>query len=171
MKSLAIRRNGWREPFAARGREGAAAFRRQWYWPVGGALLITLPCLLGLAIYSHELDEPWNLRMVAFSIVAGAVTFLLLTLDDFIPHVIRFRQDDVSLYQPDAVNRFLYANLRQCELTAGPSPLFRGLGESSQVWFEIYWHPALDPEAIRSLLGAHGVPFDFGPQPRTPTGH
>jgi hypothetical protein len=165
MKSLAIRRNGWREPFAARAHEAAGAFRRQWYWPVGGALTITLPFLIGLGIYSHELEEPWNLRMVAVAVVAGAVVFMVSTLDDFIPRVIRFQENGVSLYQPDGVNRFPYAILRRCELTAGRYPVFRGLGESSQVWFEIYWHPALDPEAIRGLLAVQGIPFVVEPRP------
>jgi hypothetical protein len=163
MKSLALRRNGWREPFAARAQEAAEAFRRQWRWQVGGGLAITLPCLIGLGIYSHEIDQPWNLRMVAFSIVAGAVVFGLLTMDSFVPHTIRFREDGVFLYQPERKDKFPYADLRRCELTAGRYPVFRGLGESSRVLFEIYWHPALDPEVILGLLASREIPFIVEP--------
>lgn len=135
-------------------------FRRQWYWPVGAALTITLPFLLGLAIYFHELDEPWNLRMVVVALAAGAFAFLLLTLNDFIPYAIRFKEDGVALYQPEDVSRFPYADLRRCELIAGRYPVFRGLGNAAQILFEIYWHPDFEPEAIRSLLAVRGIPFD-----------
>lgn len=169
MQSLALRRNGWREPFAARAREAAGSFRRGWYWPVGGGLAITLPCLIGLGIYSYELDQPWNPRMVAFSVVAGAMVFVLLTMDSFIPHVIRFREDGVSLFRPDRADKFPYADLRRCELTAGPDPVFRGLGESSRVLFEIYWHPALDLEVIQGLLAGKEIPFILEPRPDLPS--
>jgi hypothetical protein len=159
MKSIAIRRNGWREPFADRAHEAAGDLRRQWRWPVGAGLAITLPCLIGLGIYSYQLDQPWNPGMVVFSVVAGAVVFMLLTMDAFIPRVIRFREDGVFLFHPGQRDRFLYADLRRCELTAGPDPVFRGLGESSRVLFEIYWHPALDPEVIQGLLAGHNIPF------------
>jgi hypothetical protein len=149
----------------ARAREASGVFRRQWHWPVGGGLAITLPCLIGLGIYSHGLDQPWNLRMVVFSVVAGAVVFGLLSMDSFLPRTLRFREDGVSLFQPDRADKFPYAELRRCELTAGPDPVFRGLGESSQVLFEIYWHPALDLEVIRGLLASREIPFLVEPRP------
>lgn len=150
-------RIGWREPFRARAHAAREYLRRRWYVPVASGATVALPSILFFVVYAHELDQPLNWRATGLVLVMGTVVAALLTMNLFMPRAIRLKESSILISRASRLAWIRYAELQRCEMTSGPYPIFRGLGEGGEELFQIYWDPAVDAERLRALLAAKGV--------------
>jgi len=152
----------WREPFRARAHHAREEIRRGWLFIVVRGVSIPLVGTILLVIWCRSLDEPIRPALPLLLLLIGVMLTVLLTMERFIPHAIRFGQSSIFLSGPRTVEWIRYTKLVRCEISSPPYPHLFGFGQRGQILFAIYLDPRIDMESLYAFLSEKGVTLQRG---------